>query len=87
MNPYRSIWAQNGPNMGSYGPKWIQKSQKMAPSGAETNSIKESQQSKMRSSHIIKAMKIMRNNVVMTRDKQTGQVIRFPGWVERNTYY
>jgi sodium/potassium-transporting ATPase subunit alpha len=31
--------------------------------------------------------KIMRMNVVMTRDKQTGQVIRNPGWVERNTYY
>ncbi len=31
--------------------------------------------------------KIMRSTVVMTRDKQTGQVIRHPGWVERNTYY
>ena len=31
--------------------------------------------------------KLMRDSVVMTKDKQTGQVIRNPGWVERNTYY
>merc|ERR1711990_608167 len=31
--------------------------------------------------------KIMRSQVRMEEDKSTGQVIRFPGWVERNTYY
>jgi len=31
--------------------------------------------------------KIMRHQVTMEKDKQTGQVIRNPGWVERNTYY
>ena len=31
--------------------------------------------------------KIMRHQVKMSVDKQTGQTIRIPGWVERNTYY
>eukprot|EP00939_MAST-03C_sp_MAST-3C-sp1_P003009 g3009.t1 len=31
--------------------------------------------------------KIMRHQVTMEKDKQTGQIIRNPGWVERNTYY
>lgn len=30
---------------------------------------------------------IMRSTVDLKVDKQTGQVIRIPGWVERNTYY
>merc|ERR1712146_218891 len=31
--------------------------------------------------------KIMRHQAREATDKQTGQVIRYPGWVERNTYY
>lgn len=31
--------------------------------------------------------KIMRTQAREEIDKQTGQVIRYPGWVERNTYY
>ena len=38
---------------GPFGSIWAQKSEKMAPSGAETNSIKESQRSKMRSSQML----------------------------------
>jgi len=30
---------------------------------------------------------LMRKAVVIRPDKQTGQVIRIPGWLERNTYY
>jgi hypothetical protein len=31
--------------------------------------------------------KIMRHQVKMETDKQTGQINRVPGWVERNSYY